>query len=45
VIDINGLSHVGSAAAGVMLVAIAMAFILKFATAPKVGTVAAPVCE
>jgi DHA1 family inner membrane transport protein len=35
VIDLIGLTHVGNAAAGVMLLAIALAFLMKFATAPK----------
>ncbi|GAA5129096.1 MFS transporter [Luteolibacter yonseiensis] len=37
VIDINGLDHVGGAAAGVMLLAVAVAFFLKLGTKPKLG--------
>lgn len=37
VIDINGLENVGSAAAGVMLLAIAVAFFLKLGSTPRLG--------
>lgn len=45
VISRNGLADVGGAAGGVMLVAVALALTLKFATAPRAGTVAASNCE
>jgi DHA1 family inner membrane transport protein len=41
VIDINGLENVGGAAAGVMLLAIAVAFFLKLGSAPRLGKRAA----
>lgn len=45
VIDTNGLSSVGSAAAGVILLAIAVAFLLKFAGAPRLAKQVASTCD
>ncbi|RYD22322.1 MAG: MFS transporter [Verrucomicrobiaceae bacterium] len=46
VIDANGLDNIGGAAAGVMLLAIALAFILKLSNAPRFSRQAAvPTCE
>lgn len=45
VIDINGLANVGGAAAGVMLLAIAVAFILKLSSAPRLRKQVAVTCE
>jgi DHA1 family inner membrane transport protein len=45
VIDVNGLDNVGGAAAGVMLLAISLAFFLKFSSAPRLNTQAVATCE
>ncbi|MES2923749.1 MAG: MFS transporter [Verrucomicrobiota bacterium] len=45
VIDINGLANVGGAAAGVMLLAIAVAFFLKLSSAPRLSRQAVATCE
>ena len=45
VIDTNGLAHVGGAAAGVMLLAIAVAFFLKLSSAPRLSKQAVATCE
>lgn len=45
VIDSNGLDNVGGAAAGVMLLAIGLTFLLKLSASPRLNTQAVPTCE